>query len=84
MVFFVKNFYLNFNFFQALQCTLLKNDIKNLLKKCKSPKNCLIVDIARGRSKTLKKKGKEKEKMRKFPTTPYLFLLFYIGKSIFC
>ena len=31
--FFVKNYYLNLNFFQALQSALLKNKIKSLLKK---------------------------------------------------
>ena len=31
--FFVKNYYLNLNFFQALQSALLKNETKNLLKK---------------------------------------------------
>ena len=31
--FFVKNYYFNLNFFQALQSALLKNETKNLLKK---------------------------------------------------
>ena len=82
--FFVKNYYLNLNFFQALQIALLKNETKNLLKKrCQSTKNCLTVDIARDRSKTLKKE-KEKRKMRKSQITGFLLLLFYIGKFIFC
>ena len=31
--FFVKNYYLSLNFFQALQSALLKNETKSLLKK---------------------------------------------------
>ena len=52
-------------------------------KRCKSTKNGLTVDVARGRSKTLKKE-EGKQKMRKSQTTASLLLLFYIGKLIFC
>ena len=71
------------NFFEALQSALLKNDTKSLLKKDASqPKVAWTVDIARDRSKILKKE-KEKRKMRKNQTTAFLLLLFYIGKLLF-
>ena len=41
-----------------------KPNKKSSQKRCKSPKNCLTVDITRDRSKTLKKE-KEERKMRK-------------------
>ena len=63
------------NFLEALQSALLKNEIKNSLKRCKSPKDCLTVDIAKERSKTLKKE-KEKQKTTKSLTTAFLLLLF--------
>ena len=39
-------------------------------KRCKSTKNCLTADIARGRSKTIKKE-EEKRKIRKNQTTAF-------------
>ena len=78
--FFVKNYYLNLNFFRALQRALLKNETKkSSQKRCKSTENCLTVDIARDRSKILKKE-EEKRKMRKSQTTTFLHWVFYIGK----
>ena len=44
------------NFFQAQ---------KSSQKRCKSTKNCLTVDIARDRSKTLKKKERKTKNEKK-------------------
>ena len=60
--FFVKNYHLNF--FQVLQSSLLKTE-KNFLKK--------MLDIARARRKTLKKK-KETRKIRKIQAKATDFL----------
>ena len=85
IVFFVENYYLNLNFFQALQSALLKSETKSSQKRCKSTKNCLTVDIARDRSKTLKKK----KKTRKLFTSTFLYRKIYIlienifGKTLF-
>ena len=52
-------------------------------KRCKSTENCLTVDIAKDRSKTLPKR-KKNWKMRKSQTTVFFLLLFSIGKFILC
>ena len=70
-------------FFKHCRVLSLKTKQKIFSKRCKSTKNGLTVDVARGRSKTLKKE-EEKQKMRKSQTTVSLLLLFYIGKLIFC
>ena len=48
---------------------------KKSQKRFKSPKNCLTADIARDRSKTLKKE-KEKQNKTKSQTKAFLLLLF--------
>ena len=48
-----------------------------------STEECLTVDIAIGRRKTVKKE-KRKQKIRISQITGFLLLLFYIGKFIFC
>ena len=62
--FFVKNYYLNLNFFQVLQSALLKTppQKKKILKKDVS--HLKLLDMTRDRKKTSKNK-KEKRKMRK-------------------
>ena len=70
-------------FSSTVECCPQKRNKKSSQKRCKSPKNCLTVDIARDRSKTLKQE-KEKRKTRKSQTAAFLLLLFHIGKFIFC
>ena len=60
-------------FSSTAECSPYKRNKKFSQKRCKSTKNCLTVDIARDRSKTLKKK-KEKPKMRKSQTKPYILI----------
>ena len=73
--FFVKNYYLNFNFFfKHCRVLSLKNETKILLKKDASQ---------------LKREEKEKNKNKKLEKVKqqlfyFLLLLFYIGKFIFC
>ena len=80
--FFKKTIILTWIFFQA-ECSPEKRNTESSLKRCKSPKSCLTVDIPRDRSKTLKKR-EGKRKMRINQTTAFLLLRFYIGKWIFC
>ena len=61
--FFVKNYYLNLNFFQVLQSALLKNQKKKKILK-KDVSHLKLLDMARDRKKTSKNE-KEKRKMRK-------------------
>ena len=75
MSFFVKNYYLDLNFFQTSRMLFLKTKKKSSQKRCKSPKNCLTVDITRDRSKTLKKEKKQR-KMKKSQTTAFYFYSF--------
>ena len=56
--FFVKNFYLDLNFFEVLQIAVLKNE-----KKKKMQTTLKLLDIARYKRKALKKE-KEKQKKR--------------------
>ena len=77
-LFFVKNYYLNLNFFQALQTALFKNETKNLLKKDAS----LTVDIARD-SKTLKKRARKAKNEKKSKNSFFTFAFLY-RKTYFC
>ena len=62
---------MNLDFSSNAECSPEKRNKKSSQKRCKSTKNCLTVDIARDRSKTLKKE-KEKRKMRKSQTIDFL------------
>ena len=62
--FFVKNYYLNLNFFQVLQSALLKNPPKKKKILKKDVSHLKLLDMTRDRKKTSKNK-KEKRKMRK-------------------
>ena len=77
------NYYLNFKFFQALRSTLLKNEIKNILKKDGSHvKIAWQLIIARDRSKTFKKRERktknEKKSNKSFFTFTFLYRKIYI------
>ena len=78
--FFVKNFYLDLNFFEVLQIALLKNEKKNFSKKDAS--HLKLLDIARYKRKALKKK-KEKQKKRKSQTTAINVFLLFLWENIF-
>ena len=79
--FFVKNYYLNLNFFQVLQSALLNNEINIFSKKMQAILK--LIGIARDRRKTLKKE-KEKRKMIKSQTTPInIFLLTFLFRKIY-
>ena len=77
------NYYLNFKFFQALRSALLKNEIKNILKKDGSHlKIAWQLIIARDRSKTFKKRERktknEKKSNKSFFTFTFLYRKIYI------
>ena len=63
-------------FFKHCRVLSLKRNKKSSQKRCKSHKNCLTVDIARGRSKTLKK-DKKNEKWEKVKQQLFSFTFLY-------
>ena len=81
--FFVKNYYLNLNFFQALQSALLKNETKNLLKKDASQIKIawqLTFQETEVKHLRMRKKNENWEKVKQ----QLCFFYVFIGRLLFC
>ena len=71
------------NFLQALQGVLLKKrNKKSSQERCKSPKSCLAVDIAREGSKTLKKRERKMKNEKKSNNSFFAFIFLYMKIDI--
>ena len=85
--FFVKNYYLNLNFFQVLQSALLKTPPqkkKNSQKRCKPPKIAWHDKRQKKNIEKQERKTKNEKKSKITTINTFLLLLFYIEKFTFC
>ena len=74
---------MNLIFFKHCRVLSLKRNKKSFQKRCKSPKNCLTVDIARDRSKTLKNRGIKRGNEKKSNNSFFNFTFLYVGKKTY-
>ena len=79
--FFKKTIILTWIFFQA-ECSPEKRNTESSLKRCKSPKSCLTVDIPRDRSKTLKKREGKRKNENKSNNSFFAFTFLYRKMNI--